>query len=122
MLSDPQTVTIGSTPGAVSCARILVDGPKAIYRSADDTVTITVSHLETKEGRIRHMTRLDRKIVAADPISALNSSKVASVYTVIDQPDFGFTDAALCEMLGALQNWLSANAAAISLKVLGNEI
>jgi len=122
MLADPQTVTIGASPGAVACARILVDGPKAIYRSADDTVTITVSHLETKEGRIRHMMRIDRKIVAADPISSLNSSKTASVYTVIDQPDFGFTDTNLYEMLGALQNWLYANTGAICFKVLGNEI
>jgi len=122
MLSDPQSVTIGSSPGAVSCPRVIVDGPKAIYRSADDTVNLTVSHLETKDGRMRHMARIDRTVVAADPISAQNSSKAASVYVVIDQPSFGFTDTQLYEMFGALNGWLLANTGAICYKILGNEI
>lgn len=115
MLADPQSVTINAVP--ISLPRISMGVSESTYRSADETVQMRVSHQETK-GRKRHMVRLDKTVIAADPLTAENASQKAGVYLVIDEPSFGFTDADLDYQVDALVAWLTAANIA---KVLGSE-
>jgi len=109
-LSTPQSVTLDSV--ATDLHRIKDDGLKSEYRSNDETVVMTVSHQENKT-RTRRMARLDVTKVATDPLSADSVEKSASVYLVIDEPLFGFTDADLTDQCAALTTWVTAQIAAI---------
>lgn len=113
--SDPQSITIDATP--YSLPRISSQGASAIYASADETLTMKISHQESKD-RTRRMARLDLRTVAANPLTAVNEYKTAGVYLVIDEPEYGFTDTELDDLVQALTVWLSsANVA----KILGSE-
>lgn len=103
-LATPQTVTIDTV--ATDLNRVLEDGTKSIYQSADGNTKLTVSHQESKS-RVRRMARIDRKIIAADPLSAVNAYQTCGVYIVIDEPATGFTDAALLGYVNVLKTWLS---------------
>lgn len=113
--SDPQTVTIDVTPFTLN--RIKSDGYRSEYAAADGTVKLIVSHQESKN-RTRRMARLDQQVVAADPLTAENESKTLGVYLVIDEPDFGFSDTEVDDVVQALATWLSAANVA---KICGNE-
>lgn len=115
MFTDPQSVTINAVP--FSLPRVLTEGAAAIYRSADETVQMRISHQDTK-GRKRRMVRLDQTVIAADPLTAENASQKAGIYLVVDEPSFGFSDTQLDYLVDALVAWLtSANIA----KLLGGE-
>jgi hypothetical protein len=110
-LSTPQAVTIDTV--ATDLNRISDDKFASVYKSADGNTTLTVSHQESKN-RFRRMVRLDRRIIAADPLTALNAYQTVSVYMVIDEPVTGFTDAAIEGYVGVLKTWLtSANILAV---------
>lgn len=114
-MTDPQSVTIDSTP--VSLNRIYTEGFKSIYASADEELKLTVSHQESK-GRTRRMIRIDKRVVAADPLSSANEYKSLGVYVVIDEPEYGFTDNDIDDVVQGLTAWLTtANVE----KVLGNQ-
>lgn len=115
MFADPQSVTINAVP--VSLPRVSVGDAEATYRSADEVVQMRISHQNTK-GRKRRMVRLDKTVIAADPLTAENASQKAGIYLVVDEPSFGFEDADLDYLVDALIAWLSsANIA----KLLGGE-
>lgn len=113
--TDPQSVTINTV--ATSLPRISTGDTKSMYSSADENKVLTISH-QPSATRQRHMIRLDSRVVAADPISAVNVQQSLGVYLVIDQPNFGFADADINYVVQALSAWLSA---ANVLKVLGRE-
>jgi hypothetical protein len=113
--SDPQTLTINSI--AKVCARVQTNGTKTVYSTADEEVKFTVSHQESK-GRTRRMVRVDQRVIAADPLTAKNEYKSTGIYLVIDEPEYGFSDAAIDYVVQALKTWLST---ANVLKVLGSE-
>lgn len=115
MFADPQSVTINAVP--FSLPRILIGNGESTYRAADDTVQMRISHQDSK-GRKRHMVRLDQTVIAADPLSAENTSQKAGVYLVIDEPSFGFTDTELDYIVDALVAWLTSGNIA---KLLGSE-
>lgn len=115
MFTDPQSVTIDGT--AYSMPRISSDGTKALYSEAAELLKMTVSHQESK-GRTRRMVRLDRRVVAADPLTSVNEYKSCGVYLVIDEPEFGFSDDAIDDIVQGFKTWLST---ANVLKVLGSE-
>jgi len=115
MYADPQSVTINAVP--VSLPRVSQGNSEATYRAADETVQMRISHQSSK-GRSRRMVRLDKTVIAADPLSAENASQKAGIYLVVDEPSFGFADADLDFLVDALIAWLtSANIA----KLLGGE-
>lgn len=115
MFADPQSVTINAVP--VSLPRVSIGTSDSTYRSADETVKMRISHQDSK-GRKRRMVRLDKTVIAADPLTAENSSQTAGIYIVVDEPTFGFADADLDYLVDALIAWLSsANIA----KLLGGE-
>lgn len=104
-LSTPQTVTIDTV--ATDLNRISDDKLSSVYKSADGNTTLTVSHQESKN-RFRRMARLDRRVIAADPLTSVNAYQTCSVYLVIDEPVTGFTDALLEGYVTVLKTWLSA--------------
>lgn len=105
MLTDPQTVTINTVEKTLN--RISSTGTQSTYSKDDETVKLIVSHQESK-GRTRHMIRLDETVVAADPLTAVNASKKLGAYLVIDEPDFGFTDAEIDYVVQALVGWMTS--------------
>lgn len=116
MFADPQSVTINSV--ATSLPRVSVGSGTATYRAADGTVEMRISHQTTGKSRSRRMVRLDKTVIAADPLTSENASQKAGIYLVVDEPLFGFTDAELDYLVDALILWLSsANIA----KLLGGE-
>lgn len=115
MFTDPQSVTINAVP--FSLPRISTNGSSSIYQSSDEGLKMTISHQETKD-RTRRMVRLDRRVVAADPLTAENEYKNAAVYLVIDEPEYGFSDAELDYIVQGFKTWLST---ANVVKVCGSE-
>lgn len=113
--SDPQSVTINSV--ATSLPRVSIEPQGAVYRNADETVQLRISHLSSK-GRKRRMVRLDQTVIAADPLTAENAEQKAGIYLVIDEPTWGFTDAQLDYLVDALIAWHTSGNIA---KVLGGE-
>jgi hypothetical protein len=115
MLADPQSVTINAV--ATSLPRTSQGATANIYTSSDGNVSMTTKQNVTS-ARFRREVRLSQKKISADPISAVNTEKGASVYLVIDEPRTGFTDAELGYLIDALKTWLSS---ANYNKVLGGE-
>lgn len=114
-LADPQTVTINAVPNTLN--RVSTEGKKSIYSNSDGTVKLTVSHQESKD-RTRRMIRLDKKVIAADPLTAENEFKTLGIYIVIDEPLYGFDDTAIDQACAGLVAWAgSANV----LKVLSSQ-
>jgi chromosome condensin MukBEF ATPase and DNA-binding subunit MukB len=110
-LATPQSIAIDGV--AADHHRIADNGNSSVYQTVDGTRKFTVSHQQTKT-RIRRMVRLDRQIVAADPLTAENQYQSSSVYLVIDEPIVGFTDTILDAEVDAIVAWLStANIAAV---------
>lgn len=113
--ADPQTVTINTV--AQTLNRIKSDGARSVYSKDDESVTLTLSHQSSKD-RTRRMARLDKRVVATDPLSSVNEYKSLGVYIVVDEPEYGFTDADIDYVVQALTAWLSS---ANVLKLLGNQ-
>lgn len=107
MFTDPQTVTINAI--ANTLPRTSTGDDSSSYTKDDGTVILTVSHLETKNARVRHQVRLDFNKIAADPFIAGNSRMASgSAYLVVDEPNAGqFTNADLLLYAKGLVAWLT---------------
>lgn len=113
--ADPQTITINAV--AQSLVRVKSDGLSSEYKTADDVYRFKISHQESGK-RTRHMARIDKRVVAADPLTATNDYKTLGMYVVIDEPSYGFTDADVNFVKAGFLAWLSdANV----LKILAGE-
>lgn len=117
MFSDPQTITINSVPN--TCNRVLTEGSKAIYQTSDGNIRLTISHQEGKDGRMRRMARVDKRVVAADPLTAENDYESLGVYVVVDEPSYGFADADIKYVQAGLFALINS---AFMDKLLGSEI
>lgn len=119
-LSDPQSVTIGS---AISLPRIVTDAQRSIYASADGIVRLTTSQ-SASSTRIRSLVRLDKNVVAVDPITAVNKSVLGSVYLVMDFPqmNFGFSSADKVAIYSGLAGNLTAASNANLIALLGGQV
>lgn len=113
--TDPQTITVDTV--AQTLNRIKSDGYRSEYAEQDEEFKLTISHQESKT-RTRRMVRVDQRVVAADPLTSVNEYKDLGVYLVIDEPEYGFTDAEIDDVVQALCTWLST---ANVTKVCGNE-
>lgn len=110
-LATPQSITINAV--ATNLHNIEEDKTSTLYQSEDGTLSLKVSHQSSK-GRTRRMVRLDQTVVAADPLTAENNYQKAGVYVVIDEPEYGFTDSQLEDIVDGLKLWLtSANILAV---------
>jgi hypothetical protein len=61
---------------------------------------------------------VDKDVVAADPITALNKSLTGSVYVVFDFPLFGYSTADKIAMFGGVNTQLSASTNLVLTKIL----
>lgn len=109
--TDPQTITVATVAKTLNL--IEVDKAKSVYATADNEYKFTISH-QLSGKRTRHMVRVDRVAVAADPLTALNASVSLGTYLVVDEPEFGFTDTQIGDVIAAFIVWLSgANVAKV---------
>lgn len=113
--TDPQSVTIDAVP--YSMPRVSSESTKSLYSEATEALKMTISHQESKS-RTRRMVRLDKRVVAADPLTAVNEYQTVGVYLVIDEPEYGFSDDAIDDIVQGFKTWLTT---ANVLKVLGSE-
>lgn len=105
MLTSPQSLTVNSV--ATDLHRTEQGKTSSIYQSVDGNIKLTVSH-QVAKSRTRRMMRVDLRVVAADPLSSVNTYQNAACYIVIDEPAFGFTDATLTDLATALKTWASS--------------
>lgn len=113
--TDPQTITVDTV--AQTLARVKSDGYRSEYLEDVEEFKMTISHQESKT-RTRRMVRIDQRVVAADPLTSVNEYKTLGVYLVIDEPEYGFDDDEIYDVVDALKTWLSE---ANVLKVCGSE-
>lgn len=109
MFTDPQSITVNSV--AQSMPRVEVGNRRAVYRKADGSYTMTVSHQNASNNRVRSMVRVDRVAVVPDPITAVNDEETLSAYFVIDRPIQGFTSTEVDQLIQGLKAWLTTTAA-----------
>jgi predicted Zn-dependent peptidase len=102
--ADPQTITVNSVPKTLN--RVKSDGLRSEYVAADEEFKMTISHQESSK-RTRRMVRVDQRIVAEDPLTSVNEYKSLGVYLVVDEPEYGFSDAEIDHVVQALATWLS---------------
>lgn len=98
-LADPQTFTVDTTPYTLN--RVKSDGYRSEYVTDDEAFKLTVSHQESK-GRTRRMIRIDNRVVAADPLTSVNEYKNLGVYIVLDEPEYGFDDTDIDDVVQGL--------------------
>jgi len=113
--TDPQSVTIDAVPH--SMPRVETGTSKSLYSEATEALKMTISHQDSK-GRTRRMVRLDKRVVAADPLTAVNVYQTLGVYLVIDEPEYGFTIDNIDDVVQGFKTWLST---ANVTKVCGGE-
>lgn len=103
MFTDPQVVTVNAV--AQSLPRVESKGLSAIYKKADDSYKLTISHTPNRE-RVRSMARIDYRAVVADPLTSENDYETLSFYVVLDRPVYGFTLATTQNLIVGLTDWL----------------
>lgn len=113
--ADPQSITVNSV--AKSMDRIKSEGYRSEYAMADEEYKMVISHQVSKD-RTRRMVRVDQRKAATDPLTSISTYKNMGVYLVIDEPEYGWTDAEIDYVVQALKVWAST---ANVLKVLGNQ-
>lgn len=118
-LATPQSVNIG---GAISLPSTQAFPLQTIYESADGTVKMTVSQAIGKD-TINSMVRVDKTVIAADPISSLNKSLTGSIWFVFKFPikNFGFSEADKIAIYAGLTGQLEASTNAVLKQVLAAE-
>lgn len=78
----------------VHLPRVETGGKRTVYRSVDEIFTLTISHTEQgkqSQAVVRSVMRLERKVIAADPVSAENDYVTCVTQAVLERPKFGFT-------------------------------
>ncbi len=118
--ADPQSVTIGTTPGAVSLPRVNSGSDTGQFQNYD---LKTVLKAGTTYGRRnRHVARLDYSKVVTDPLVTTTNVLVGgSVSLTIDVPPNGFSAAEQKDLAKALINWLTASTDAALIKLIAGE-
>lgn len=114
MFPDPQSVLVNAISRPLPLT--FREGMKSIYTEPTGEHKITVSHQEGK--RNRRVVRLDHTKTAVDPLTAATAEVGTSVYLVIDEPTWGYTDDEVDYLVQGLK-WFLASANV--LKILGGE-
>lgn len=117
-LTEPLAVTLDQ---AYSLSRVSDDAGKSEYWNADRSVRMIVESALLKSGRTRHVVRIQRDKIAADPLTAINRRLTATMTTTFDVPGEGFTEAEKIQLFTGTNALLSATTNAVLKKVLGFE-
>jgi len=105
MYNDPQSVTVNSV--AKSMPRISTGDQKAIYRNADGSFTMTISHQKVGNGRIKSLVRIDQRKVVTDPVSAVTDYDTLTTMIIQERPDYGFSMVEVEQQWAAHVAWLT---------------
>lgn len=119
-LSDPQSVTIGTVPGALSLPRVNTGSNVGTFTNYDAKTSLKV---QTNYGkRTRREARVDYTKIVTDPlVSTTNQIVSGTVRFNIDVPPTGFSAAEQKDLAVALLTWLTASSNANLLKVIAGE-
>lgn len=116
---DPLSVTISAV--TTPLPRVSTGANKSEYLSADGLIKVLASHSYNSK-RTRRVVRLDHSKVAASLlVPSQNEVFSTSVYTVIDHPRFGYTNAELLAIEEGFDAFLDASTNQIVTKLLGGE-
>lgn len=107
MFTDPQVITINSV--AHNLPRILVEGLKATYQKADETIKMVLGHTKSNK-KVRTMVRTDYQLVITDPLTSIDAYDVFTVYTVLERTEKGVPLATVQQVVAGHQDWLDAAA------------
>ncbi len=118
--SDPQSITIGTVPGAVSLPRTNTGSAVGTFTNYDAKTKLSV---QTNYGkRTRREARVDFTKIVTDPlVSTTNVIVSGTVRLNIDVPPSGFSVTEQKDLAVALLTWLTASSNANLLKVLAGE-
>jgi hypothetical protein len=118
-LADPQTVNIG---GVVSLPQITQAPTQTVYQSDNGQIKLSVSQQIGKDA-ISTQVRVDKTVIAADPVSSLNKSLTGSVWFVFKFPikNFGFTEADKIAIYTGLAGQLTAGTNAVLKQLLSGQ-
>ena len=118
--ADPQSVTIGTTPGAVSLPRVNTGSDVGRFANYDSKVALEVSTAYGK--RTRHVARLDFSKVVTDPLIATTNVLASGRVTLtVDVPPTGFSAAEQKDLAKALIAHLTASTDAALIKLIAGE-
>lgn len=115
MLADPQIITINTVPYTLN--RVTTGDLRGIYQDATSEHKLTISHQFNKK-RVRRMARLDLKAIVADPLTAENDYETLGIYVVVDEPEVGFSDTAIADIIAGFFAWYNS---AMAAKILSSQ-
>lgn len=118
MLADPISFKVATV--ATNHPRVAVGAESNLYSVADGSSQIRVGGSSTRNRKRFYLTNSKTKI-AADPLTAVNQSVVASVTISINEPLWGFTVAELKALVLDSCDFLSSTSGANTDKILGGE-
>lgn len=107
MFADPITITIAGV--GKTLARISTKDTSAVYATADGEYTLHISHSVSGDGKIRTLSKLIRKKVVADPLTAVNDYEELVTQSVSERPSFGFTVTEVKDQLTGFNTWHAAS-------------
>lgn len=119
-LTDPQSITINAVTSPLP--RTFAEGAESAYTSSDGLIKLSVNHNLVKQGRLRHLLRIDHSKLAADPFKPAENVRVnTAIYVVFDVPPAGYTTAEVMQVYQGFKTLFTASSDAVVTKVLGGE-
>jgi len=119
-LTDPQSITISGT--TTPLPRTFAEGAESAYTSSDGLIKLSVNHNLIKQGRIRHLLRIDHSKLASDPFKPSENVRVnTACYMVFDVPPAGYTNTEVLAVYTGFKTLFTATSDAVVTKVLGGE-
>jgi hypothetical protein len=108
MFADPQSITVAGS--AKSMPRMSSKDTSSVYQTQDGNWKLMISHKVQGE-KIRTVARFDQRIIAADPISAVNDFAFNTWYIVNERPTSNvFTATQVSDQVTGFKTWLDATA------------
>jgi hypothetical protein len=118
VFSDPQSITVNAV--AQSMPRISQTGNSSVYKKADGTYRLEISHQATSQNRARNTTsgiqtvkqnivrslvRFVKRAIVADPVSSANDYEELQIQLVVQRPEVGFTTTDLEQVWAGFKTW-----------------
>jgi hypothetical protein len=119
-LTDPQSITISGTTSPLP--RTFAEGSESAYTSSDGLIKLSVNHSQVKQGRLRHLLRIDHSKITADPFKPTDNVKVnMACYIVFDVPPAGYNNTDVMAVYTGFKTLFTATSDALVTKVIGGE-
>jgi hypothetical protein len=119
-LADPQTITISAATSPLP--RTFSEGNESAYTSADGLIKLSVNHTVVKQGRTRHLIRIDHSKLSPDPYKPTENVRVSTaMYIVLETPPAGYSAAELLAVWTGFKTLFTASSDALVVKALGGE-